>query len=386
VDIYGYPKADGYLLKIQPDEADTVIRIFSLFGEHGYSAKKIVNILNKELKETGHPKPPRGQYWCVSSLLGGRKTFRGILNNEIYVGRYYWNRSASKRNPKNGKRKVFLKNNSKWIVSNRPELQIVSHELWIKAKDRQKFSQQRTAGQYTKGKSLYTSNLFTGLLKCKECGGNIVVVSGGKHSKACGCSNNWNKGESVCSNNIKMKKTAVETAIFQILNLDLATEHIIEVLYKKINSIIMEKSGRLNPSWKHGSLSEQIKRLDKEILNYVSAIRAGFISNIVRKQLEDAERLRASIEIEFLKSQKTSEGFPSISRDQILSYLTDLPRTLNLHPGFGKQFLSCLLREILVIPSSGKWLFDLNLLREKKDLPPFMKIPSSAYIPEIVTI
>ena len=40
VDIYGNPEADGYILKINADEADTIIRIFKLFSEKGYSAKK----------------------------------------------------------------------------------------------------------------------------------------------------------------------------------------------------------------------------------------------------------------------------------------------------------------------------------------------------------
>lgn len=59
VDIYSNPEADGYNLRIDPDEANTIIRIFRLFGEEGHSVRKIVNILNRELKETGSPKPPR---------------------------------------------------------------------------------------------------------------------------------------------------------------------------------------------------------------------------------------------------------------------------------------------------------------------------------------
>jgi DNA invertase Pin-like site-specific DNA recombinase len=183
VDIYGNPEADGYILKINPDEADTVVRIFNLFGEHGYSAKKIVNVLNKELKETGSPKPPRGEYWCVSTILGSKKAFRGILNNEIYIGKYYWNRSTSIRNPETGRVSVRVKEKDKWIISSKPELRIISDELWNKVKSRQRQLNDMGHGRYMKTIPAYSANLLTGLMTCGRCGANIVVASGGKYGK-----------------------------------------------------------------------------------------------------------------------------------------------------------------------------------------------------------
>lgn len=361
VDIYGNPDADGYILKILPDEADTVIRIFSMFGEQGYSARKIVNILNSELIETGSPNPPRGKYWCVSSLLGSKKSFRGILNNEIYIGRYYWNRLSSKRNPENGQRKVFLKNSSKWIVSSRPELQIISPDLWQKVKGRQKFIQQKTSGKYTKGNSLYTSNVLTGLLKCSECGGNIVVVSGGKHSKMCGCSSNWNKGEAVCSNQYKLSKIDIEDKVFKSLPLNMDTDDVVPVLLDKVNSIIKETSDRLHPGWRDSALIEQLKRVDKEISNFINAIRAGFISNIVKHQLNEAERRRDGMQKSLETSQDKPQHIYELSPAQIKDYLTDFHRTINLHPVLGKIFLSHFVEKVVVIPEKGTWLFKVYL-------------------------
>ena len=93
-----------------------------------------MNILNKELKETGSPKPPRGEYWGFSTLLGNKKAVRGILNNEIYIGKYHWNRSTSMRNPETGRVQVRLKEQDKWIISLKPELRIISDELWENVK------------------------------------------------------------------------------------------------------------------------------------------------------------------------------------------------------------------------------------------------------------
>lgn len=55
IDIYGNPLAAGYVIRINYEEAQAVYRIFKMYAEDGYSAKKIVNMLNKEIKETGRP-------------------------------------------------------------------------------------------------------------------------------------------------------------------------------------------------------------------------------------------------------------------------------------------------------------------------------------------
>lgn len=108
VDRYGSKETIGYVLEIAPKEAETVVRIFKLFGEKGWSAKRIVTKLNKEIKETGEPKPPMGDYWCVSTILGSKKAFRGLLNNELLIGKYTWNKTTSKYQPKTGGKRLLI--------------------------------------------------------------------------------------------------------------------------------------------------------------------------------------------------------------------------------------------------------------------------------------
>ena len=81
VDIYGLPIAEGYKLVVEPSEAQTILRIFKMYGEEGLSARQIVNILNRELQEKGYPKPPRGKYWSVTTILGSPSEGTGILIN-----------------------------------------------------------------------------------------------------------------------------------------------------------------------------------------------------------------------------------------------------------------------------------------------------------------
>ncbi len=215
-DKYGTPQEDGYKIEIDPVEAEVVVRIFVLFGLKGWSAKRVVNLLNKELKETGNPKPPRGQFWSVSTILGSRKGFRGILNNELYIGKYTWNRTTYKKNPRTGKMKVVINPPEKWAVVDKPELRIVSDDLWAAVKKRQNEIKEKTEGVFSRAKRLYSGNLLTRIAVCGSCGGTFGIVSGGKYAKY-GCTRNCNSGSNACSNSQKIKKEVLEEAVIGAL-------------------------------------------------------------------------------------------------------------------------------------------------------------------------
>lgn len=349
VDIYGNPDADGYIFKIDPDEANTIIRIYRYFGEDGYSAKKIVNILNMELKETGSPKPPRGRYWGVSTLLGNKKAFRGILNNEFYIGKYYWNRSASMRNPATGQVLVRLKNQEKWVLSLKPDLRIISDELWEKVKKRQRQLNETTQGRFMKAIPAYSVNLFTGLMTCSQCGANIVVVSGGKYGKY-GCSSNWNNGPAVCSNDIKIKKTEIEKAVIDSLNISFESDENISYLVQKINMILNAKFAQDRPKWKGTALQEQLKKTNKEIANFINAIKVGIITDTVKDQLINTEKKKKEIEGLLAHAKQEMPTMPTISRNIICSYIADIHAILKLHPVLGRTLLSRIVENIFIEP------------------------------------
>jgi site-specific DNA recombinase len=215
-DKYGAPKADGYKIEIDAIEAEVVVRIFVLFGLKGWSAKRIVNLLNREFKETGNPKPPRGKHWCVSTILGSKKGFRGILNNELYIGKYTWNRTTYKKNPKTGKAKSIINPPEKWSVIDKPELRIVSDYLWAAVKKRQNEVKGKTKGVFNKAKHLYSGNPLTRIALCGSCGGTYGVVSGGKYPKY-GCTRNHTGGSNACPNTTKIKKELLEEAVIAAL-------------------------------------------------------------------------------------------------------------------------------------------------------------------------
>ena len=234
----GNPKADGFRLEIKPDEAKTILRIFELFGIKNYSAKRIATLLNAELKATEHPKPPRGKFWCASTILGSKKNFRGILNNEIYIGKYSWNKTTQEKNLTGGKKTV--KNDiAKWKIKEKPELRIISDYLWSKVKNRQKEIKDKAQGILNKAKHLYSENLLTKIAKCGTCGGTFGIVSGGKYGKY-GCTTNWNKGSSACPNCIKIKKEILEEAVIATLCKELSKKDPMALIISEIHCSLKE--------------------------------------------------------------------------------------------------------------------------------------------------
>ncbi|MEG1578716.1 MAG: recombinase family protein [Oscillospiraceae bacterium] len=152
--VYGYDKTKGdyFNLTINQAEAETIRQIYQWYIHEGYGTSKIANMLNSRGLKT-----KRGCAWSQGSICG-------ILRNELYTGTII-----------NGKQEVtdFLtgvrttKDADDWMITQRPELRLISPELYDEA---QKILASR--GQVFKLDTVRQSNkyLFSTLIQCKECG------------------------------------------------------------------------------------------------------------------------------------------------------------------------------------------------------------------------
>ena len=137
---YGYRvvhqmDARGELIRgereIDPIQAGIVRRIFREFAS-GRSALSIAGRLNDE----GIPSLTGGK-WNNTTLRGNALRGTGIVNNELYVGRLFWNRLRYLKDPQTGKRVSRLNPQSEWVVTDVPELRIIDDDLWQAVRDRQ---------------------------------------------------------------------------------------------------------------------------------------------------------------------------------------------------------------------------------------------------------
>jgi site-specific DNA recombinase len=140
--------------------------------------KRIAIDLNDEGIRSPQPQKGRvSQSWCPSSV-------RHILLNERYRGIVTWGRTAKVRSPETGKRIYRRKPETDWRKKEIPKQRIVSDELWNSVQERFRVIRKMSGGRTKSGRVLASPYLFTGLLECSECHGNITVVSGARKGRA----------------------------------------------------------------------------------------------------------------------------------------------------------------------------------------------------------
>ncbi len=152
--VYGYDKkiGDYFNLTINQREAAIVMQIFSWYTEEGFGARKISIRLNERGLKT-----KRGCQWTQNAISR-------ILSNELYTGKII-----------NGKEEVmdFLtgvrkeKNETDWIITERPELRIIDPQQFEKA---QEIAATRWDSFHKGHEKQSNKYLFSTLIKCKECG------------------------------------------------------------------------------------------------------------------------------------------------------------------------------------------------------------------------
>lgn len=289
--VFGYRSqraADGVKLEIVEHQAATIRRMFELYSA-GYSLKRIAYLLNAEGVKSPQPQKGRvSQSWCVSSV-------RHILKNRRYKGQIIWNTKRKVRVPATGRRIYRRRPESEWVVTNAPELQIVSDELFA-AVERRFVITQKLWGVGSSGlsrgqqKQVY---LFSGLLKCGECGGSITLVGGrAKTSRSVyGCSLHAQRGDSVCMNGLTIQRQLLEERILSGLQDRVLREEFIDYVICGLQDEIRQRHEAFESGLK--ALRDEKHRIESELKRLVEMIAIGNGSPSIMAAITEREaRLR----------------------------------------------------------------------------------------------
>jgi site-specific DNA recombinase len=126
-------------MEINLEEAAVVKRFFEEIAA-GKSQLQVVLALNREGVPSTLQKNGTGpRMWNVPTLTR-------LLNNEKYVGTYIHNRRKQIRNPRTGRKELSPGPREEWQIQQRPELRIVSDELWDAAHKQMKVDSDRFGG------------------------------------------------------------------------------------------------------------------------------------------------------------------------------------------------------------------------------------------------
>ena len=276
----------GYSLKIIPEEARIIKRVFNDFV-NGVPLHKIVKILNEE------------KVSCRKKLRGGWNvsTLSRILKNEKYKGTYIWNRTTTIKDPMTGKKKQILRPRSEWILREKEEFKIVDSELWEKAQKR--FEENKNSHPLPKGfgrqKSYVEANpahLLSGNMTCGVCGGSIVLVSG-KGSGYYGC---HNAKRNTCDNKLLTNRKKLESFFVKALYEKVLKPEHLQMIYKKISEEIQKQSAHIPEEIRLKKL--ELNKTEIRIHRFVEFIAQAKATVSIASALEEAESKAATLKSE----------------------------------------------------------------------------------------
>ena len=314
---YGRPAVSGVRLEIIPEEAAAIRRIFRM-SAGGMGFETITKRLNEKRVPTRHG-------------VWNKYTVRSMLYNERYRGVVVWNRTRKTINPETGRKVNRPRPRAEWRRQEIPKLRIVPEELWKAVHGRLSgMSHADTAkmGGVCRSRKAY---LFSGMLACGDCGGSMVICSGGgkRGYVKYGCHERRKSG--TCENNWYIRRDRVEDQLLSAIEqrvfkrIDQVVQRCEDEVRRRIKA--MEREGAVTTA---ESLRRQRQQLQQKAENLTQSIElGGDIPRLVKRLREVEEEMaqldRAIASHRGVKPRVTAEQV----RSQVVDTLMRLRETLN---------------------------------------------------------
>jgi site-specific DNA recombinase len=345
---YGYrnvpAEGGGVRLEIDEREAAVVRRIFEMSAE-GMSLKRIAATLNSEKLPSPRPRANSVHAtWAPTAI-------REMLRRDLYTGHVIWNRSRFVKVPGTNKRVARPRPRSEWRVMERPDLRIVSEQLWSTVRARQSRMQELYGGRNgLLNRAASSNNLLTGFLKCGECGANLVVVTGRRKRNAMyGCPQHWYRG--ACGNNLRIRQDHLEKQLFSELQKAVLKHDAIDYVLDQFRSqLAMSHQDSLKRKdqalSRRKQLEEQLQRLTLAVAE--SGHSSALLGAIAQREQELHELSRGTHppDSPFLQDA-------TLLRDFVTSRLTDLPSLLCQDAARARAHLSKHVTQVTMTPTSA---------------------------------
>lgn len=288
--VFGYDKIpnERYTLKINEEEAKIVKEIFESYVYKGIGTTKIAWDLNDRGIRTKKTKSK----WVQTSIVR-------MLKNPIYTGRVT-NKKSEVTDFITGTRKELPE--EEWIVVERPEMRIISDELFNRA---QEILAQRSNEFKLNNKREKTEYVFSTLIYCKHCGYSFRRLKRkyskeGKEYIRWVCSGRNSMGVNHCPNTTVIDEEELLSAI---------KEYLKSIIYNKKNFMKavekeFEKITKLRESHQRSeeSLLKEIEKVTTKKQKYMEMFQNEVINIQELKQYtnplnEDIARLERELKL-----------------------------------------------------------------------------------------
>ncbi len=311
-------KPNGRVVKrlcLDPETAPVVREIFELFAHRKWSPGKIARHLNKLAPEN----------WSGWS----QTTVRTMLKNPIYVGEFVWNRRQSTYDPDTGKRSVKEKPDSAVKRRFRPQLAIVSRELWEAAQRRLEETSGRRGRPKRSRNQLYPTTLLSGTLFCGYCGHELVLYrSQGKYR--CFYCPKGKEYRDRCSLCTSKSSRMLEETVLGWLRESLLTEEALQRLLRQANAYLeqLARAPRPDVAPLEKKLRQLCRRIDK-LVTLVEAEEDPQQCQGYQRRIRQLERERMELEEELARLREQLEPPPPLKLPDLRRLLERLRELLN---------------------------------------------------------
>ena len=136
--------------------------------------------------------------------------------------------------------------------------------------------------------------LFSGLLKCSECGGSITLVSGRGRNGAdrYGCSLHHQRGTSVCTNSLLVRRDELEESLLRGLSESVLRTEVIDLAVEKMEEVLSSQFAGIDAEL--ARLRQRKQALDSDLKHLTDALAQGRQSQSIMSAIgEREEELRA---------------------------------------------------------------------------------------------
>jgi hypothetical protein len=215
-----------------------------------------------------------------------------LLRNEKYIGRWVWNRTENRRDPRTGRLRKFPKPESEWHISEDDGLRIVPRDIWDRGVARWKEitrtwprrpGRRGFEGRQRSYVETHPPHLLSGALRCGVCGGAIGQVSG-KGAGYYGC---LGAAKHACANRLMVSRRLTERKVLESLRQECSTPSVIAAVLTHVEAEIQRLHGHVPEEIKlrRAALSDEERR----IANFIEFIGDGRGTPTLSEALRGAE-------------------------------------------------------------------------------------------------
>jgi DNA invertase Pin-like site-specific DNA recombinase len=319
---YGRPAVKGVYQVILPEQAVIVVRIFEMYAS-GISLGGIAGTLNEEGIPTSQgPRTKRQAAWCKTAICE-------MLKNERYIGKTVWGCTRQVRNPETGKMEKRYLPEDQWERKEQPELRIISDELWKQVQEQAARATRGLGVKRLGGMSRTEASrkyLFSGLLKCGVCGGNMTITT--TDPPRYGCTRHRN--QRTCLNKATILVEALErqfvSALTEKLQSETFREELVQALLHHLqdekNKSLSRQDGTARAA---GELEAARATLTIQVENLVRAVRECGGSRALLAELGEAEAALERVDERLAAATKPPP--PDVTEDEVRAFIGETAKS-----------------------------------------------------------